>query len=162
MKPIGLRGKSMTSLNINGRAVAVHAEPDMPLLWVLRCELGLTGTKFGCGVGICGACTVHLDGKASLSCQTLMAGLQTQKITTIEGVRGKEAQALKAAWIDLDVVQCGYCQSAQLMAACALLKQKPNPTDADIDAAMSNIVCRCGTYPRVRAAIHQAAKRRPA
>jgi isoquinoline 1-oxidoreductase beta subunit len=155
---------SKGSLNINGRAVAVRAEPDMPLLWALRCELGMTGTKFGCGVGICGACTIHLDGAACLACQTTMSCVRsTQKITTIEGVQGAEAQALKAAWIDLDVVQCGYCQSAQLMAACALLKRKPNPTDADIDAAMSNIVCRCGTYPRVRAAIHQAAaKRRPA
>ncbi|CAB3806810.1 Isoquinoline 1-oxidoreductase subunit alpha [Paraburkholderia ultramafica] len=153
----------MGSLNINGRAVAVQADPDMPLLWVLRCELGMTGTKFGCGVGICGACTIHLDGAACLSCQTPMSSLHTQKITTIEGVQGAEAQALKAAWIDLDVVQCGYCQSAQLMAACALLKHKPDPSDADIDAAMSPIVCRCGTYPRVRAAIHQAAaKRRPA
>jgi isoquinoline 1-oxidoreductase alpha subunit len=152
----------MAALNINGRAVAVQVEPDMPLLWVLRCELGMTGTKFGCGVGICGACTVHLNDKACLSCQTTMSDLTTQKITTIEGLQGGEAQALKAAWIDLDVVQCGYCQSAQLMAACALLKQKPHPSDADIDAAMSNIVCRCGTYPRVRAAIHQAAKRRPA
>lgn len=152
----------MRSLNINGRAVAVQAEPDMPLLWVLRCELGMTGTKFGCGVGICGACTVHLNDKSCLSCQTPMSTLNTQKITTIEGMQGAEAQALRAAWIDLDVVQCGYyCQSAQLMAACALLKQKPHPTDADIDAAMSNIVCRCGTYPRVRAAIHEAAKRRP-
>ncbi|MDQ0627399.1 MULTISPECIES: (2Fe-2S)-binding protein [Paraburkholderia] len=152
----------MAALNINGRAVAVQVEPDMPLLWVLRCELGMTGTKFGCGVGICGACTVHLNDNARLSCRTPMSDLTTQKITTIEGLQGGEAQALKAAWIDLDVVQCGYCQSAQLMAACALLKQKPHPSDADIDAAMSNIVCRCGTYPRVRAAIHQAAKRRPA
>jgi isoquinoline 1-oxidoreductase beta subunit len=152
---------SKGSLNINGRAVAVHAEPDMPLLWALRCELGMTGTKFGCGVGICGACTIHLDGAACLACQTTMSCVgYAQKITTIEGVQGAEAQALKAAWIDLDVVQCGYCQSAQLMAACALLKQKPDPTDADIDAAMSNIVCRCGTYPRVRAAIHQAAGKR--
>ncbi|CAB3716859.1 (2Fe-2S)-binding protein [Paraburkholderia phenoliruptrix] len=152
----------MGSLNINGQAVAVQVEPDMPLLWVLRCELGMTGTKFGCGVGICGACTVHLNDKPFLSCQISMSDLNTQKITTIEGLQGAEAQALKAAWIDLDVVQCGYCQSAQLMAACALLKEKPHPTDADIDAAMSHIVCRCGTYPRVRAAIHQAAKRRPA
>lgn len=158
------QSSSKGSLNINGRAVAVRADPDMPLLWVLRCELGMTGTKFGCGVGICGACTIHLDGAACLACQTTMSCVSsTQKITTIEGVQGAEAQALKAAWIDLDVVQCGYCQSAQLMAACALLKRKPNPSDADIDAAMSNIVCRCGTYPRVRAAIHQAAaKRRPA
>ncbi|MFM0060354.1 (2Fe-2S)-binding protein [Paraburkholderia phytofirmans] len=153
----------MGSLNINGRAVAVQSEPDMPLLWVLRCELGMTGTKFGCGVGICGACMIHVDGELKCACQTLMSSLNTQKITTIEGLQGPEARALKAAWIDLDVVQCGYCQSAQLMAASALLKHNPKPTDADIDAAMSHIVCRCGTYPRVRAAIHQAAaKRRPA
>lgn len=153
----------MESLNINGRVVEVQAEPDMPLLWMLRCELGMTGTKFGCGVGICGACTVHLDGDATLACQVSMSDLHGRKITTIEGVQGEQAQALKAAWLDLDVVQCGYCQSAQLMAACALLKHKPAPTDADIDAALGHIVCRCGTYPRVRAAIHQAAaKRRPA
>jgi isoquinoline 1-oxidoreductase alpha subunit len=150
----------MGSLNINGRAVAVQAEPDMPLLWVLRCDLGMTGTKFGCGVGICGACTIHLDGKAGLACQTLMSSLHSQKITTIEGVQGAEAQALKAAWIDLDVVQCGYCQSAQLMAASALLKQKPTPSDKDINDAMSNVVCRCGTYPRIRAAIHEAARKK--
>ncbi|CAH2802183.1 MAG: Uncharacterized aldehyde oxidase, 2Fe-2S subunit [uncultured Paraburkholderia sp.] len=140
----------------------MHAEPDMPLLWVLRCELGMTGTKSGCGVGICGACTIHLNGRASLACQTLMSSLTTQNVTMIEGVQGPEAKALKAAWIELDVVQCGYCQSTQLMAACALLKQNPHPTDADIDNAMSNIVCRCGTYPRVRAAIHLAAQRRTA
>jgi isoquinoline 1-oxidoreductase subunit alpha len=150
----------MGVLNINGRMVQVQTEPDMPLLWVLRCDLGMTGTKFGCGVGICGACTIHLDDAACLACQTLMSSLHTQKITTIEGVQGSEAQALRAAWTELDVVQCGYCQSAQFMAACALLKRKPNPTDADIDAAMTQVVCRCGTYPRVRAAIHLAAGKR--
>ncbi|EEA01792.1 (2Fe-2S)-binding domain protein [Burkholderia sp. H160] len=147
----------MAVLNINGSKVQVDADPDMPLLWVLRCDLGMTGTKFGCGVGICGACTINLDDVACFACQTPMSSLHTQKITTIEGLQGREAQALKAAWIELDVVQCGYCQSAQLMAACALLKRKPDPTDADIDAAMSLVVCRCGTYPRVRAAIHLAA-----
>jgi isoquinoline 1-oxidoreductase alpha subunit len=148
----------MPSLNVNGKAVTVDAEADMPLLWILRCDLALTGTKFGCGVGICGACTVHLDGKAALACQTPMASLrQSASITTIEGLQGKEAQALKAAWLDLDVVQCGYCQSAQIMAACALLKVKPRPSDADIDAALAGIICRCGTYSRIRAAIHQAA-----
>jgi isoquinoline 1-oxidoreductase alpha subunit len=149
----------MTSLNVNGRIVSVETDADMPLLWVLRCELRMTGTKFGCGVGICGACTVHLDGHAALSCQTPVSTVGSQKVTTIEGLRGPEAQAVKTAWLDLDVVQCGYCQSAQLMAASALLKQKPHPTDADIDLALSGIVCRCGTYPRIRAAIHQAAKR---
>ncbi|SMG60770.1 (2Fe-2S)-binding protein [Paraburkholderia susongensis] len=148
----------MGILNINGSMVQIEAAPDMPLLWVLRCDLGMTGTKFGCGVGICGACTINLDDVACFACQTPMSSLHTQKITTIEGMQGREAQALKAAWIELDVVQCGYCQSAQLMAACALLKHKPNPTDADIDAAMTPVVCRCGTYPRVRAAIHLAAK----
>ncbi|HEY2019966.1 (2Fe-2S)-binding protein [Paraburkholderia sp.] len=147
----------MSVLNINGRRVEVEAAADMPLLWVLRCDLGMTGTKFGCGVGICGACTIHLDDAACFACRTPMSQLHAQKITTIEGLQGSEAQALKAAWTELDVVQCGYCQSAQLMAACALLKRKPNPTDADIDTAMTPVVCRCGTYPRVRAAIHLAA-----
>lgn len=152
----------MANLNVNGKVVSVDAEPDMPLLWVLRCDLALTGTKFGCGVGICGACTLHVDGKAALACQLLMSALQdTERITTIEGVQGKEADAVKAAWLDVDVVQCGYCQSAQIMAACALLKARPKPTDADIDAAMAGIVCRCGTYPRIRAAIHQAAGQMP-
>jgi isoquinoline 1-oxidoreductase alpha subunit len=147
----------MGVLNINGQKVKVDADPDMPLLWVLRCDLGMTGTKFGCGVGICGACTIHLDDAACFACQTPMSALHTQKITTIEGMQGRQAQALKAAWTELDVVQCGYCQSAQLMAAFALLKRKPNPNDADIDEAMTPVACRCGTYPRVRAAIHLAA-----
>lgn len=149
----------MSSLKVNGRALNVQSDPDTPLLWVLRCELGMIGTKFGCGVGVCGGCTVHLNGEADLSCQTKLAQVGTQSVTTIEGLQGAEARALKAAWIDLDVVQCGYCQSAQLMAACALLMKKPKPTDAEIDDAMSGIVCRCGTYPRIRAAIHQAAKK---
>jgi len=148
----------MTTLNVNGKPVSVNAENDMPLLWVLRCDLALTGTKFGCGVGICGACTLHVDGKPGLACQLPMSALpHTARITTIEGLQGREADALRAAWRDLDVVQCGYCQSAQIMAAWSLLKAKPKPTDADIDAAMGGIVCRCGTYPRVRAAIHRAA-----
>ncbi|MCC8396686.1 (2Fe-2S)-binding protein [Paraburkholderia sp. MMS20-SJTR3] len=148
----------MAVLNINGKLVKIDTEPDMPLLWVLRCDLGMTGTKFGCGVGICGACTVNLDDAACLACQTPVSSLHTQnRIVTIEGLQGREAQALKAAWLELDVVQCGYCQSAQLMAACALLKHKPEPTDAEIDQAMTPVVCRCGTYPRVRAAIHLAA-----
>jgi isoquinoline 1-oxidoreductase alpha subunit len=152
----------MVTLNVNGKPVSVDAEPDMPLLWILRCDLGLTGTKFGCGVGICGACTLHVDGKAGLACQLTMSTLRpAMKITTIEGVQGKEADAVRKAWLDVDVVQCGYCQSAQIMAACALLKARPKPTDADIDAALGNIVCRCGTYPRIRAAIHQAAGQAP-
>jgi isoquinoline 1-oxidoreductase alpha subunit len=152
----------MATLNVNGKPVSVDAEPEMPLLWILRCDLALTGTKFGCGVGICGACTVHVDGKAELACQLNLSKLgPAMKITTIEGVRGREIDAVRAAWLDVDVVQCGYCQSAQIMAACALLKARPKPTDADIDAALGNIVCRCGTYPRIRAAIHQAAGQGP-
>ena len=152
----------MATLNVNGKPVSVDAEPDMPLLWILRCDLALTGTKFGCGVGICGACTLHVDGKAELACQLPLSKLlPAMKITTIEGVRGKEADAVRTAWLDVDVVQCGYCQSAQIMAACALLKARPKPTDADIDAALGNIVCRCGTYPRIRAAIHRAAGQAP-
>jgi len=149
----------MSSVIVNGSVMKVEADPQTPLLWILRCELKMTGTKFGCGVGICGACTVHLDGKAALACQTKISQVGTQKVTTIEGLRGEVAERVKAAWIDLDVVQCGYCQSAQLMAASALLAQKPKPTDADIDTFLSGIVCRCGTYPRIRAAIHQAAGR---
>jgi isoquinoline 1-oxidoreductase alpha subunit len=148
----------MLSLNINGRQVLVKSDPDTPLLWVLRCELGMTGTKFGCGIGVCGACTVHLDGTAQVSCQTVISDLGNRKITTIEGLQGADAVALKAAWSTVDVVQCGYCQSAQLMAASALLRQKPKPSDQDINDAMSNVVCRCGTYPRIRAAIHEAAR----
>ena len=152
----------MLSLNINGKEQTVRSDPATPLLWVLRCELKMTGTKFGCGVGLCGACTVHLDGAADVSCQTAIADVQGRKITTIEGLDGAAARALKAAWTRLDVVQCGYCQSAQLMAASALLKKHPKPSDADIDEAMSGIVCRCGSYPRIRAAIHEAAGQRHA
>ena len=147
----------MPLLKINGKAVEVQAEPDTPLLWVLRGELHLTGTKFGCGMALCGACTVHLDGEPVRSCITPISAVGTRDITTIEGVQGGEADALKAAWTALDVVQCGYCQSGQLMSACALLKKNPSPTDADIDTAMAGNICRCGTYPRIRAAIHQAA-----
>ncbi len=149
----------MLSLNINGTAAVVRSDPTTPLLWVLRCELKLTGTKFGCGVGLCGACTVHVDGHAQVSCLTPVADLSTRKITTIEGLAGVEARALKAAWMHVDVVQCGYCQSAQLMAASALLKRNAQPTRSDIDDAMSGIVCRCGTYPRIRTAILEAAAR---
>ena len=147
----------MHMLKINGKSVEVQAESDTPLLWVLRGELQLTGTKFGCGMALCGACTVHLDGEPVPSCITPISAVGTREITTIEGLQGSEADALKAAWTALDVVQCGYCQSGQLMSACALLKKKPDPGDADIDAAMSGNICRCGTYPRIRAAIHKAA-----
>ena len=151
----------MLRLKINGRAVEVQAEPDTPLLWVLRGELRMTGTKFGCGMALCGACTVHLDGTPIRACVTPIADVGAGEITTIEGLAGAEAQALKAAWLDVDVVQCGYCQSGQLMSACALLKQTPQPSDADIDAALAGNLCRCGTYPRIRAAIHQAAGKKP-
>ncbi|AOY99432.1 isoquinoline 1-oxidoreductase [Cupriavidus sp. USMAHM13] len=147
----------MPTLKINGKAVDVQAEADTPLLWVLRGELKMTGTKFGCGMALCGACTVHLDGAPVRACVTPLSAVGNQEITTIEGLQGPQAQALRAAWRELDVVQCGYCQSGQLMSACALLKQTPRPTDADIDAAMSGNICRCGTYPRIRAAIHRAA-----
>ncbi|MGF6532298.1 isoquinoline 1-oxidoreductase alpha subunit [Paraburkholderia sp. GAS206C] len=150
----------MLTLDINGKKVMVKSDPATPLLWVLRCELGMTGTKFGCGIGVCGACTVHLDGAAQVSCQAVISTLGDSRITTIEGLGGAEAVALKAAWSNIDVVQCGYCQSAQLMAASALLKQKPTPSDKDINDAMSNVVCRCGTYPRIRAAIHEAARKK--
>jgi isoquinoline 1-oxidoreductase subunit alpha len=143
---------------VNGKAVTLTAEADTPLLWVLREELGLTGTKFGCGIGQCGACSVHLDGDVVRSCSISVGDVGGASITTIEGLRLSETQlhALQAAWIEHQVPQCGYCQSGQLMAAAALLKANPIPTDADIDAAMTNI-CRCGTYPRIRAAIHSAA-----
>ena len=135
----------------------VDAEPDTPLLWVLRGELKLTGTKYGCGVALCGACTVHLNGEAVRSCVTPLSAVRDREVTTIEGLQGNQADALRQAWTDIDVVQCGYCQSGQLMSACALLKKTPHPTDADVDAAMSGNICRCGTYPRIRAAIHRAA-----
>ena len=147
----------MTTLTINRKPVEVQAEPDTPLLWVLRGELQMTGTKFGCGMSLCGACTVHLDGEPTRSCVTPISAVGAREVTTIEGLSGPQVTVLRAAWADVDVAQCGYCQSGQLMAAAALLKQNPKPTDADIDAAMSGNICRCGTYPRIRAAIHQAA-----
>jgi len=147
----------MTTLQINGRAVEVKAEPDTPLLWVLRGELGLNGTKFGCGMALCGACTVHLNGEQARSCVTPISAAAGKAITTIEGLAGREADALRAAWTEVDVVQCGYCQSGQLMSACALLRKIPKPSDAEIDQAMSGNICRCGTYPRIRVAIHKAA-----
>lgn len=150
----------MTTLNINGRRMAVDADPSTPILWALRDKLQLTGTKFGCGAALCGACTVHLDGQAIRACVTPISAVgPNQRITTIEAVADdKVGKAVQAAWMQHDVAQCGYCQSGQIMSATALLKQNRKPTDADIDAAMSGNVCRCGTYVRIRAAIHDAAK----
>jgi isoquinoline 1-oxidoreductase alpha subunit len=150
----------MLTLNINGKSLDTDTEPDTPLLWVLRAELQLPGTKFGCGKALCGACTVHLDGVAVRSCVTPVSAAAGHEVTTIEGLNDEVAQALRRAWTEIDVVQCGYCQSGQLMSASALLKMNPQPSDADIDAAMSGNICRCGTYPRIRAAIHLAAKAR--
>ena len=148
----------MTQLNINGKDMQVDADPSTPILWALRDTLGMTGTKFGCGVAQCGACTVHLNGAAIRSCVTPMSAAVGQKITTIEAV-GQDAvgKAVQAAWVAHDVAQCGYCQSGQIMSATALLKIKKKPSDADIDAAMAGNICRCGTYVRVRSAIHAAA-----
>ena len=149
----------MASLNVNGKALEVSADPNTPLLWVLRDTLGMTGTKFGCGAQLCGACTVHLDGRPVRSCGTPLSAALGKKVTTIEGVGATPAgKKVQAAWAALDVPQCGYCQSGQIMSASALLAEKPNPSDADIDAAMAGNICRCGTYPRIRAAIHKAAK----
>ena len=147
----------MPSLIINGRNTTVDAEPDTPLLWVLRGELKLVGTKYGCGKGLCGACTVHLDGEAVRSCVTTLEAVQGREVRTIEGVQGPQIDALRQAWTHVDVVQCGYCQSGQLMSACALLKRIPRPSNEDINAAMSGNLCRCGTYGRIREAILLAA-----
>ena len=148
----------MLTININGKATPVNAEPDTPLLWLLRGELKMTGTKFGCGMSLCGACTVWLDGQSVRSCVTPIGNVGDKAVTTIEGLQGKAASAVRAAWLKVDVVQCGYCQNGQIMAASALLAQNAKPSDADIDAAMSGNLCRCGTYPRIRTAIHEAAK----
>lgn len=145
------------TLKINGETRTLDADPESPLLWALRDELGMTGTKFGCGIASCGACTVHWDGMPIRSCQTMVGDLDGAEITTIEGVDGKAAKAVQAAWTELDVPQCGYCQSGQIMAATALLAETPKPTDEDIDAAMDGNVCRCATYARIRKAIHVAA-----
>jgi isoquinoline 1-oxidoreductase subunit alpha len=147
----------MPSLNVNGTVRTFDAEPDTPLLWVLREQLGMTGTKYGCGIAACGACTVHIDGQATRSCVRPVSTVEpTSKIVTIEGLAPKASHALQRSWVALDVPQCGFCQSGMIMAAAALLKVKPKPTDADIDEAITNI-CRCGTYNRVRAAIKLAA-----
>ncbi|HEV8438065.1 MAG TPA: (2Fe-2S)-binding protein [Methylomirabilota bacterium] len=147
----------MIMLDVNGKRQQVEAAPDMPLLWVIREKLGLTGTKFGCGIAVCGACTVHVDGQPTRSCVTPASAVAGSKITTIEGLSAKTDHAVQRAWIELDVPQCGYCQSGQIMSAAALLARKPSPTDADIDDAMAGNICRCGTYQRIRAAIHRAA-----
>jgi len=150
----------MAKFFVNGDPVDFHASPDTPLLWALRDGLGLTGTKFGCGMALCGACTVHVDGQPTRACVTPVSSIEGKRIVTIEGIgnttRGPVARAVRAAWVDKDVVQCGYCQSGQVMAATALLTSNKSPTDADIDAAMSGNICRCGTYNEIRAAIHTA------
>lgn len=148
-----------TTLVVNGQSQTVDVEDDTPLLWVIRDEIGLTGTKFGCGIAQCGACTVYVDGSPARSCVTPVSAVAGSQVVTIEGLSGKEAEAIRAAWVALDVPQCGYCQSGQIMSATALLKDTPKPTDTDIDNAMSGNICRCATYNRIRAAIHDAAKR---
>ncbi len=148
----------MLSLTINGETHAVDADPDMPLLWVIRDLVGLTGTKFGCGAAMCGACTVHLGGQPVRSCATPVSAAEGAEIITIEGLSGKEAQAVQAAWRALDVPQCGYCQSGQIMTTVALLSEIPKPTDADIDGALAGNICRCATYHRIRAAVHEASR----
>ena len=148
----------MIRFNLNGQSVSIDADPDMPLLWALREDLELTGTKFGCGAALCGACTVHLDGKAIRSCSTPLSLVEGKHVTTIEAVSAERVgAAVQAAWVAHDVPQCGYCQSGQIMSAVALLAQKPKPTDADIDSAMGGNICRCGTYNQLRAAIKDAA-----
>ena len=148
----------MATLKINGESKTFDAPADMPLLWVLRDILGMTGTKFGCGIAQCGACTVHVDGEPRRACATPVKAVVGRRVTTIEGLTSKTAKAVQGAWVKLDVVQCGYCQSGQIMSAVALLERKPKPNDADIDRAMTGNICRCATYQRIRAAIHEAAK----
>src|SRR5690242_6127373 len=148
----------MLTLDVNGTRSEVDVEPDTPLLWVLRDQLGLTGTKYGCGIAQCGACTVHIDGEPRRSCTTTAKAAVGKRVTTIEGLQGKVAQAVQGAWVKLDVVQCGYCQSGQIMSATALLTRAQKPSDADIDRAMTRNLCRCATYQRIRAAIHEASK----
>lgn len=146
-----------TQFKVNGKAVSVDVDADTPLLWVIRDELGMTGTKFGCGAALCGACTVHIEGTPVRSCQVPIAAVAGKKIATVEGLSKNNTHPLQVAWIKHDVPQCGYCQSGQLMSAAALLAANKNPSDADIDSAMSGNICRCGTYPRIKAAIKDAA-----
>ena len=148
----------MIKLNVNGKTVEVDVEEDTPLLWVLRDTIGLTGTKYGCGMALCGACTVHVDGDPIRACVTPVSSVVERKITTIEGLSSDRSHPVQKAWMEIDVPQCGYCQSGQIMSAAALLAKNPKPTDADIDAAMSGNLCRCGTYQRIRATIHRAAE----
>ena len=147
----------MITLNLNGRNTTLDVDGDMPLLWVLRDIVGLTGTKYGCGMALCGACTVHLEGSPVRSCVTPVSTASGKRVTTIEGLSPDNSHPVQRAWVELDVPQCGYCQSGQIMSAAALLAQTPQPSDADIDAAMAGNICRCGTYQRIRAAIHRAA-----
>ena len=148
----------MASFHVNGKAVQVDVDPSTSLLWVLRDSLGMTGTKFGCGMALCGACTVHLEGKAIRSCVAPVSRVEGKRVTTIEGLSTNLTHPLQRAWIELDVPQCGYCQSGQIMSAAVLLAENPKPTDKDIDEAMSGNICRCGTYQRIRQAIHKAAE----
>jgi isoquinoline 1-oxidoreductase alpha subunit len=148
----------VVSLKVNGQTLDVDASPDTPLLWVLRDHLNITGTKYGCGMALCGACTVHVDGAATRSCVLPLHAVAGRSITTIEGLSKDRSHAVQKAWLEIDVPQCGYCQSGQIMSAAALLKSNPHPSDAEIDAAMSGNICRCGTYTRIRQAIHRAAQ----
>lgn len=147
----------MISLSVNGKQIEVDVDPEMPLLWVLRDTIGLTGTKYGCGMSLCGACTVHVDGEPVRACVTTVGSIGAARVTTIEGLSADRSHPVQQAWIEQDVPQCGYCQSGQIMSAVALLAKKPQPTDADIDEAMAGNLCRCGTYTRIRSAIHRAA-----
>jgi aerobic-type carbon monoxide dehydrogenase small subunit (CoxS/CutS family) len=146
------------SFTLNGKSQSVDVDPQMPLLWVLRDTLNMTGTKFGCGMALCGACTVHINGEATRSCTTAISAVAGKKVTTIEGLSEEGNHPVQQAWIEIDVPQCGYCQCGQIMSAAALLTKKPNPSDADIDDFMSGNICRCGTYQRIRKAIHRAAE----
>lgn len=148
----------MIQFTLNGKAQSIDVDPDMPLLWAIRNTVGLKGTKYGCGMAMCGACTVHFNGQPTRSCSLPMSAVAGQAITTIEGVSEDTTHAVQRAWIEEQVAQCGYCQSGQIMSAVALLQNNPNPTDADIDAAMAGNICRCGTYPRIRSAIKKAAQ----
>jgi len=148
----------MLTLRVNGTIHQLEVDPGTPLLWVLREQLGLPGSKFSCGIGECGACTVHVDGKPTLSCVTPVGDVSGKDVTTIEGLKGPLADTLRHAWIEEDVPQCGYCQPGQIMSAAALLASKPRPSDADIDAALSGVLCRCGTYPAIRRAIHRVSR----